>query len=1097
MISLTINNQKVEVEEGLTVLKVAESVGIKIPALCSHKALLPYGACRLCLVEISQNGGPSSIQASCTYPALNGLIVRTDTERVIKTRKIMIELLLARCPDTEQIKSLAKELSVEKTRIKPKNKDCTLCGLCVRMCQERMGPAAISFTGRGPKREVVSPFGKPSDVCQTCGACEFICPTGKMKLSETSKNVPRPIPYEHNQGLISRPVVYIPYPQAVPNKAAIDDRYCVHILRDKCGICKELCEAEAIDYEQKEQKLNINVGAIILSGGSEIFNPEAKKEYGYGRYLNVISSLQFERILSASGPYSGEVLRPSDKKVPTKIAFIQCVGSRDTETKYCSSVCCMYATKQSIIAKEHQPELDITIFFIDIRAFSKGFEDYHKRAVELGVKYIRSRPSSIKQILGTNNLKIKYLTEEGAINEDIFELVVLSVGLQPNPKIKEFAEKLGIRLNEHNFCWTNPFEPAETSKEGIYVCGTFTEPKDIPETVMQAAAASSEVLELLSDVRGRLIKPKEYPLERDVTDKEPRIGVFICHCGKNIAGVVNVTEVRDYIATLPNVIYTEDNLYTCSTDTAEKIKKIINEKKLNRVVVASCSPRTHETLFQETLKEVGLNPYLFEMANIRDQCSWAHMNEPEKATLKAKDLVRMAVAKARLLEPLYSKKIKINCDALVIGGGVAGMSAALSLASRGIRVHLVEKEKELGGNLRRLYFELRGGDPQQKLRQLINDIYRNPNIHLYPRTQIKEITGSVGKFRTRLGVNSEQLARNGINRMSNTTEIEHGVIIVATGAEEYKPIGEYLYGEDKRVITQLEFEEKLANSQRLTPNPQLQTIVMIQCVGARDEKHTYCNRVCCAHAIKNALEMKEINPETRIFVLYRDMRTYGFYEPFYRKAREKGVIFIRYEDNKKPYVTTNNGHLKVEVEDAVLRKKIVIISDYVILSTGPVPPKGQEEVCKLLKIPLSKDEFFLEKHIKLCPCECATPGIFICGLAHYPKFCDETISSAKSAACMAYKIVGKEERELEAKVSYVLDENCDGCAYCVEPCPNKAITLIEYMHKGAIKKTVEVNESLCEGCGTCMATCPKRGIYVKNFRPDQIMAQIEAALQTS
>ncbi len=1083
MINLTINNQKAEIEEGANLLQAAEKIGIKIPTLCYHKTLLPYGSCRLCLVEVGE-GKRAKLQASCTHPVLEGLIVRTDTERVIKVRKIMLELLLARCPEIEAVKKIAEEWGVKEPRFGKKNSDCILCGLCVRMCRDRMGISAISFTNRGTKREINSPYGAPSEVCQVCGACASICPTGKIRFSERfaySDKKPRPIWDVHNAGLSVRPPVSILYPQAVPNKAAIDEKRCVHLLRDKCGICQEICQAQAIDYQQKEEKLSIDVGAVVLSSWGEVFNPELKKEYGYGRYPNVISSLQFERILSASGPYSGKVLRPSDKKVPQKVAFIQCVGSRDTEIKYCSSVCCMYATKQAIIAKEHEPDMYLTIFFTDIRAFSKGFEDYHKRARELGVKYVRCRPSAIKEIPGKNDLKIKYQTDRGEIKDGIFDLVVLSVGLQPNSQIKELAQKFGIELNEHDFCWTEPFEPAQTSKVGIYTSGTFTEPKDIPETVMQASAAASKVLELLYDVRGNLIKPKEYPPEKDIAGEEARVGVFVCHCGKNIGGVVNVPEVREYAKTLPNVVYVEDSLYTCSTDTAKKIKEVIERERINRVVVAACSPRTHEVLFQETLKESGLNPYLFEMTNIRDQCSWPHQHEPEKATVKTKDLVRMAVAKARLLEPLYAQKMKINKDVLIVGGGLAGMSAGLSLALRGIKVYLVEKEKELGGNLRKLRFELKGGDPQKKLYRLINDIYQNKNISVYKEAKITETKGSIGKFKTVVSINGA------------AEELEHGTIIVATGAEEYKPYGEYLYGEDKKVLTQMELEEKLFSAEQKTAG--FNSVVMIQCVGARNEQHPYCNRICCSHAIKNALKLKEINPAAKVYILYRDIRTYGFYEPFYRKAREKGILFIRFTEETNPVVSKKDDvYLNVEVKDALLGEKIVINSDYVVLSTGPVPPKGNEEICKLLKIPLSKDEFFLEKHIKLCPCECATPGIFISGLAHYPKFCDETISSAEAAAFMAYKIVGKDERELEARTSFVVDANCDGCAYCVDPCPNDAINLIEYNYDGAVKKTVEVNTSLCEGCGVCMATCPKKGIYVKNFRPDQIMAMVNAAL---
>ncbi|PIU28299.1 MAG: heterodisulfide reductase [Candidatus Hydromicrobium americanum] len=1093
MISLTINGKKIEVEEGLTVLKAAEKLGIKIPTLCSHKALSPYGACRLCLVEISRGEGSPEIHASCTYPALEGMVVQTDSERVIKTRKIMIELLLARCPDSEDIKNLARELGVEKIRIKSKNKDCTLCGLCVRMCEERMGRAAISFSGRGPRREVTSPFGKPSEVCQACGACDFICPTGKIKLPEVSKNNPRPIPFEHNMGINSRPAVYIPYPQAIPNKATIDSRYCVHMLRDECEICKEFCEAGAIDYNQKEEKLDLKVGSIIFSPGYDLFDAGAKLEYGYLNYSNVVTALEFERILSASGPYEGKVLRPSDKLIPKKIAFIQCVGSRDTERDYCSSICCMYATKEAIIAKEHAgEELECHIYFMDMRAFGKGFDAYYERAKELGVKYIRCRPSSVEEIAETKNLKINYVTDEGKRLTDQYDLVVLSVGMQPPGLAKELNSNFGIELNEHGFCWTDPFKPVESSKEGIFVCGPFTEPKDIPETVVQAGGAASKVLSLLSEVRGTLIKTKEYPPEKDVTGQAPRIGVFVCHCGTNIAGVVNVPGVVEYAKTLPDVAYVENNLYTCSNDTQEKIKNLIEKHNLNRVVVASCTPRTHEPLFRNTIREAKLNPYLFEMANIRDQCSWVHMHEPEKATRKAKDLVRMAVAKVRLLEPLQRRKVKVNNRALVIGGGLSGMSAALGIAEQGYEVYLVEKEKQLGGNLQNIHFLFNGGKTQEQLDSLIGRVKENDKIHLYTDTKISNIEGFIGNFKTTLETGK-----------GKSDEIEHGVIIVATGAQEYKPT-EYLYGEDEKVITQLQLEEWLAANGKQPDNQSsssqlanCQTAVMIQCVGSRDDKHPYCSRVCCSEAVKNALKIKEINPKTNIFILYRDMRTYGFRESYYTKARQMGVIFIRYEEDKKPEVAKQNGVLKVSLVDPILNRLVTINTDLLVLSAGIIPHPENKDLAQMLKVPLDQDNFFLEAHMKLRPVDFATEGVFLCGLAHSAKSIEESIAQACGAAARASTILSKDNIELEANISFVVDENCDGCAYCIDPCPYNALALIEYMKDGAVKKTVEVDESACKGCGVCQATCPKKGIFVRGFKLEQISAQVEAAMQSA
>jgi heterodisulfide reductase subunit A len=877
-------------------------------------------------------------------------------------------------------------------------------------------------------------------------------------------------------GLIARPAIYIPYPQAIPNRATIDERYCVHLLHDKCEICKEFCEADAIDYEQKEEKIDLNVGAVVLAPGYELFNPNLKGEFGYSRYPNVITSLEFERILSASGPSGGEILRPSDGTTPRKIAFIQCVGSREIETNYCSAVCCMYATKEAILVKEHHPETDITIFFTDLRAYGKGFEAYYERAKRSGIRYIRCQPSAIKEVPGSKDLNIQYQNEEGEIVSEKFGLIILSCGLRPPTEARELAEKFDFELDEFGFCQTGQFNPVETSREGVYACGLFTGPKDIPETVIQGSAAAAKALSLLSTEKGTLLKEKTYPPEKDIRGEEPRIGIFVCHCGKNIAGVVNVSEVVEYAETLPNVVYAESNLYACSTDAGERIKQIINEHNLNRLIVASCTPRTHEPLFQDTLREAGLNPYLFEMANIRDQCSWVHMHQPEEATKKAKDLVRMAVAKSRLMEPLYPQFVDVNHDALVIGGGASGMTAALELAEQGFETYLLEKDNQLGGNLRRVKFLLNGKSPQAELESLIEEVQNQPKIHIYTGSEILSFEGSVGNFRTEFSSDGE------------IHVINHGAVIVATGAQEYKPV-EYLYGQDERVMTQVELEEKLANG-----GIGAKTVVMIQCVGSREEARPYCSRICCSEAIKNALKIKETSPDTNVFVLYRDVRAYGFNEAYYTEAREKGVRFIRYEDNEKPEVTPDNGRLKVSVHDPILDAKININSDLLILAAATVPRDEIKDLAQKLKLPLTEDGFFLEAHMKLRPVDFASDGIFLCGLAHSPKLIDESIAQASAAAARASTILSKQQIQLEAAISEVVDENCDGCAYCIDPCPFDAITLIEYMKDGAIKKTVESDPAKCRGCGVCQATCPKKGIYIRNFRLEQISAMVDAAL---
>jgi len=847
----------------------------------------------------------------------------------------------------------------------------------------------------------------------------------------------------------------------------------------ECLQCLLACEAKAINHEMvSEKEIKLNIGAVVVAPGFELFQAEQAGEYGFGRYPNVMTSLQFERLLSASGPTMGKLTRPSDGKIPRKVAFIQCVGSRSAERNYCSSICCMYATKEAVIAMEHEHGLECTIFFIDLRAFGKGFDDYYLRAQSHGVKYTRCLPSTVKEVPGTGNLLLQYISPNpGKVLAEEFDLVVLATGLCPPADFQELGKRLGISLDQYGFCQTSRFEPMDTNRPGIFVCGPFVEPKDIPETVMQASGAAGKVMTFLAEEKGTLVRKKEYPSERDVKGQPPRIGVFICHCGKNIGGVIPSKEVAEYASTLADVVFATDKLYTCSQDSIQSIKQTINEHNLNRVVVAACSPRTHEPLFRDVLREAGLNPYLFEMTNIRDQCTWVHMREPEAAFKKAKDLVRMAIARARLLEPLYKRDLEIIHKALVIGGGLAGMTAALELASQGFETYLIEKEKQLGGNLRKVRYLLEGEQVEPKLQRLIMMVTNHPKIQLFLDTRIQAIHGSLGNFRTIIHQHNQEHA------------LEHGVVIVAVGAEEFKP-KEYLYGQDPRVMTQLELESRLAQGA-----VSAKTIVMIQCVGSRDEERTYCSRICCSEAVKNALKIKELSPQTNVYILYRDVRTYGFREKYYRKAREQGVVFIRFEPEKKPQVEKNGGQLQLKVFDLLLGKEILLQPDLLVLSAGVVSRKEDKVVAQMLKVPQTQDGFFLEAHMKLRPVDFSTEGVFLAGLAHASKDVDESISQGCAASARASTILSKPVIELEATISQVLDANCDGCAYCVDPCPYKAITLIEYAYQDAVKKTVEVNASLCKGCGVCQATCPKKGIFVNHFKLEQILAQIYAALE--
>ncbi|MEM3162384.1 MAG: CoB--CoM heterodisulfide reductase iron-sulfur subunit A family protein [Candidatus Bathyarchaeia archaeon] len=947
--------------------------------------------------------------------------------------------------------------------------DCSMCILAPKLVAAGRHPNITLITNA----EVVAVDGQPGNFkvkilkrsryineakCNGCGLCAQKCPVEAIDT--------------YNKGLTDRSAIYVEFPQAVPLRFKIDREKCIG-----CRTCQEVCKANAVEYDQKDTEVILNVGSIVLAPGFEPFDARLKSEYGYGRYQNVVTSMEFERILNASGPYGGVVLRPSDGEIPRKIAFVQCVGSRDAQVGniYCSAACCMYGIKEAIIAKEHVPtKLDCTMFYMDIRAYGKEFDAYYKRAQEeYGIRFVRSRVARITEDPSTGNLLVHYVGEDETPRVEEFDMVILSTGMKPPKNFEKLAKVFGIKINKYGFCETDPFKPLEASRPGIYVCGAFSSPKDIPESVAQASGAAAKAMSVIASERGKMVASKEYPPETDVSSEEPRIGVFICHCGINIGGFVNVPEVVEYAKKLPNVVYAEGNLYTCSDDTQKRIREKIQEHRLNRVVVASCTPRTHEPLFRETLREAGLNPYLFEMANIRDQCSWVHMHQPKEATEKAKDLVRSVVAKARLLNPLKNPTVKVTPSALVIGGGVSGMTAALELAAQGFEVHLVEKEKALGGHLRKIYYTLEGRDPQEFLNKLVKSVMENDKIHVYLDAEVTEVSGFVGNFKSKILHKGEEKL------------VEHGVVIVAVGASEYKP-KEYLYGQDPRVITQHELEEKLARGEF-----NAKRVVMIQCVGSRNEERPNCSRICCGQAVKNALKIKEVDPEAEVYVLYKDLRTYGLMEEYYREAAEKGVLFINYNDARKPRVSNEKGELKVSFWEPVLKQEIELKPDYVILSAATIPNPDNKRVAEMLKVPLTKEGFFLEAHMKLRPVDFQTDGVFLCGMAHSPKFIEESIAQACAAAARAATILSKKYLEMEGIVANVNEDLCSGCRICESLCPYGAIEMTEK----AGKVVAHVIEALCKGCGVCGTACPTKAITLGHFTTEEILAQVRAVLK--
>jgi heterodisulfide reductase subunit A len=885
-------------------------------------------------------------------------------------------------------------------------------------------------------------------------------------------------PDPFNQEISNNKAVHVYFSQAIPLITYIDES-CLYLKEKKCDICRSVCQAGAIDFKMTAEKNDVNVGAIILSPGIEPFDPGVKDEYGYGKLQNVVTSMDYERLLSSTGPYDGAVLRDSDKQHPKKIAWLQCVGSRRVtpdENSYCSGICCTYTQKQVILTKDHETEAECTIFHNDIRSHGKDFERYFQRAEQLpGVRFIRSYASVEREIPESKNVVVRYATPDDGVKEEEFELVVLSVGLNPPSDHEELAEKYGIALNSHGFSKAINSNPIKTNRPGIFVSGAFQGPTDIPESVFTASAAGAQCGQLLDYRRGKLAKDRVYPPEKDVSQEAPKIGVFVCHCGANISSVVDVPSTVEYALTLPNVVYAQEQLFSCATNSAKEITDLAKEKGLNRVVIAACSPRTLEPLFQDTLKEAGLNQYYLDMANIREHCSWVHSKQKEDATNKAFDIVRMSVARASRLEPLQEFDLPVNKSALVVGGGIAGMTCALSIAKQGHEVHIVEKNKDLGGMARRLHTTLEGLDVQSYLENLIREVYQNPLIHVSHGATVKGVNGYIGNFTTT------------IETEGRIQEINHGASVLAIGAEEYKPT-EYLYGQNEKVFTHMELGEEIAKGNETVINAE--SVVMIQCVGCRNEDRNYCSRVCCSHAVKNALKLKEKNPEMDIDILFRDMRTYGFREDKYREASDKGVRFIRYEPDDKPQVEAveegDKSILRVTVPDPVLGQRLELDAHVLSLAAAVIPASSTLEMASMFKVALSPDQYFKEAHVKLKPVEFATDGVYLCGTAHYPKHIPETINQAYGAAGRVLTVLSKDTVVSSGAVCKINPGSCVGCLTCLPLCPYEAISY------NLRERVCEVNEILCKGCGNCASACPSHSAQLRGFKAEQLLAQIGA-----
>jgi heterodisulfide reductase subunit A len=923
------------------------------------------------------------------------------------------------------------------------------------------------------------------DRCINCGLCAVACPVD--------------LPSGFQMGLAQRKAIYKSAPRAIPDAYVVDKGpYC-----EDCGLCADVCPTQAIDLDEEPLNKTVRVGAVILAIGYSLTDVTDYEEYGWGRYANVVHSMQFERLASRSGPTEGVVVRPSDGQMPQRIAWLQCVGSRDQKYPYCSSICCMYATKEAMLAKQRIPDADCRIFMMDERAFNKEFNAYYERSKdEFGVEYVRCRVSSVKEDPETEDLFLRYMGPDGQITDERFNMIVLSVGTQPPALAKATAQALGIDLNPYGFCETDKFTPLQTSQPGVYVCGTFQSPKEIAETIIDAAGAAGDVMRLMRADLGKSEASREYPFisdisfgeERDASGEPPQVGVFICDCHPSIDSVVDTGALGRYASGLPDVVHAAQVGYGCFDEGQAQIEEAIQGYGLNRVVIAGCSHRTHESLFQRTVRQAGLNPYLVEMVNIREHCAWVHSAQPQAATQKAMELLRIGVERVRVMTPIHKESLNPARRALVIGGGVAGMTAALSIADSGYDVVVVERSAELGGNVRHVYYVAEGQNPQRLLRDLVNRVRGHERITVLARSQVVEHTGSVGRFRSVVRTRPTE------GGQPFQSEVEHAVTIVATGGEEWR--GDiYLLGKSKQVMTEVELEDCIAH--RPEAIAEMDHVVMIQCGRSPDmsDAPDYCSRICCTNSMKNAIRIKLLNPNCRVTILYKDIITYGFREQYYTEARRRGVVFVRYDDATQPVVEAlpftspplggiEGGRLRVTVHEPILKQTLTFEPNLLTLNMPIVPSQGTEQLAQILGVPLSSEGFFMEAHLKMRPMDFMEEGIFVAGMAHYPKFIEEAIAHAQATAGRALTILAKQPLYIGGSVAVVDQMKCVGCLTCTRTCPFGIPDIQpEQVGVGDIVGAAYIDPALCQGCGSCTGECPAKAIQLLNYTDEQILVQ--------
>ncbi|MBI5014878.1 MAG: CoB--CoM heterodisulfide reductase iron-sulfur subunit A family protein [Deltaproteobacteria bacterium] len=890
--------------------------------------------------------------------------------------------------------------------------------------------------------------------CTDCGACEAVCPVT--------------VPREFGDGLETRKAVFKYYPKAVAKAYVVDRKACP----PDCRKCVEACDPGAIDLDAKARRLSVDVGAVILAPGADVFPASTKEEFGYGRYANVLSAVKFERMLAAGSPGSGRVIRPSDGKTPKSLAFVQCVGSRDAEggQGHCSSVCCMFALKQAFFAKERHPDLAVSVYYMDLRAFGKDYEAYLRRAEALGIRFVRGIPSVIRQVSATGDLAFQVAGEEG-MREDAQELVVLAAGFCQGSEARELAKAFGVTPAEGGFAGGPEFSPCETERAGVFTCGAFREPKDIPETTAEAACAAGLAARVLEGPG--VAEDPDLPTPADFRGEAPQIGVVLCTCEGFNAARADFGALKGSALAMPGVSFVETVAHACAKAGMDEVRRIFAEREPNRLVLASCSHRIVEKLYAHQFRQMGVHAGVLEIANLREACLEGP-GVPPAGQGAAEAALREAVRKAWHAGFGAVARESVERTVLVIGGGAAGMRAALDLAALGHSIHLVERETELGGNLRTARYTIKGGRPQELLAELSKRVRSEPAIQVHAGARVSSAQGRLGAFRT------------AVEAAGGTIEILHGAVVFATGASEQKPKS-YGYGQSSRIVTQRELEQRLAAGEA---GPK--RVVMIQCVESREEAdgcRPWCSRVCCTHAVKNALKMLETTPDAEVTVLYRDLRTYGAFEHAYRQARDAGVLFTPYDLVRRPIVEAEGDRVAVRFFEPALGTDVTLEPDLLVLAVG-LAPEAEEarRLAGLYGVEVGEGGFFREKNPKAATTDFAKKGVYMAGLAHAPKHVEESLTQAGAAAARCSAVLAKGARRSSEKASYVVEKICSRCGVCVDVCPYGARRL------DPERNVAVVDPILCEACGACTMACPNKAAQQYGFAPKQMLMGLDELL---